>query len=322
MRPFYNCAMRTSPVLDTQGRPEEPRVAAGVGAVPRVRGLAGLDIDRLTEEQVVGRVLDELAAGRGGWIGTPNVAICRVARREPTLHRLISGASLAVPDGMPLLWAARLRGTPLAERVTGAALIFSLSEAAARTGRSVYFLGGPAGVPEQAGEALCARYPGLTVAGADAPPMGFDATPEGIDAVRAKVTAAGPDIVFVGLGFPKQERLIGHLAPSLPAGWFVACGAAIPIAAGVLPRAPLWMQGAGLEWVFRLAREPQRLWKRYRDDLPFAAQLLARCAAERLGLLRATSDDPLPLDGDLLVEAARRQVVSNEHASPYVPSTN
>jgi N-acetylglucosaminyldiphosphoundecaprenol N-acetyl-beta-D-mannosaminyltransferase len=254
-----------------------------------VRGLAGLDIDRVTEAQVVGRVLDELASGRGGWIGTPNVAICRAARREPTLHHLISGATLAVPDGMPLLWAARLRGTPLAERVTGAALIFSLSEAAALAGRSVYFLGGQPGVPEQAGRALCARYPGLKVAGADAPPVGFDATPEGIDAVRAKVTAAGPDIVFVGLGFPKQERLIGRLAPALPGAWFVACGAAIPFAAGVMPRAPRWMQGAGLEWVFRLAREPQRLWKRYLVALPFAARLLARCVAERLGLLRSAS---------------------------------
>jgi len=284
--------VQTLPVVDTRERLEEPRVAPKFGATPWVRDLAGLDIDRLTEAQVVGRVLDELAAGRGGWIGTPNVAICRAARREPTLHHLISGATLAVPDGMPLLWAARLRGTPLAERVTGASLIFSLSEAAARAGRSVYFLGGQPGVPEQAGLALGALYPGLKVAGADAPPMGFDATPEGIDAVRAKVIAAGPDIVFVGLGFPKQEQLIGRLAPALPDAWFVACGAAIPFAAGVMPRAPRWMQGAGLEWVFRLAREPQRLWKRYLVALPFAARLLTRCVAERLGVLRAASSAP------------------------------
>jgi len=256
--------------------------------------LAGLDIDRLTEEEVVGRVLDELAAGRGGWIWTPNIDIARAARREPALHRLISGASLAVPDGMPLLWAARLRGTPLAERVTGASLIFSLSEAAARAGWSVYFLGGEAGVPEQAGGELCARYPGLKVVGADAPPMGFDATEEGIDAVRRKITAAGPDIVYVGLGFPKQERMIACLAPSLPTAWFVACGAAIPFAAGVLPRAPVWMQKAGLEWVFRLAREPKRLWWRYLLDLPFAAVLLASCAAQRLKWVRPPSR---PKDG-------------------------
>ena len=128
-----------------------------------------------------------------------------------------------------------------------------------------------------------ASYPGLVVAGADAPPVGFDADPDAVAAVHARLAAAAPGIVYVGLGFPKQERLIARLAPSFPATWFIGCGAAIPFAAKALPRAPLWMQRTGLEWAFRLASEPRRLFRRYLvHDLPFAVRLLATSATDRL----------------------------------------
>jgi N-acetylglucosaminyldiphosphoundecaprenol N-acetyl-beta-D-mannosaminyltransferase len=244
--------------------------------------LAGIEIDSVTEQQAVAHIIEALADGRGGWVATPNIDICRLVRSEPALARLMSTAPLVVPDGMPLIWAARLLGYPLAERVTGASLIFTLSEAAADEGRSVFFLGGAPGTPEAAGAVLANRYPGLIVAGGYAPPLGFDESPEGLAAVQAKLVDVGPDIVYVGLGFPKQELLIAHLAPALPNTWFVACGAAIPFAAGALRRAPLWMQQAGLEWVHRLVAEPRRLFGRYvGHDLPFALVLLAAASAQR-----------------------------------------
>jgi N-acetylglucosaminyldiphosphoundecaprenol N-acetyl-beta-D-mannosaminyltransferase len=253
--------------------------AVGRGRAP----LAGMELDRMTEAEVVAAVLEALDQRRGGWVATPNVDICRAARHDPHLAAVMAGASLSVPDGMPLIWATRLRGDKLPERITGASLIFSLSEAAAGSGRSVYYLGGLPGVPEQAAAKLGARYPGLIVAGTDSPPFGFDTTADGVAVVRAKLEAAAPDIVFVGLGFPKQEKLITALAPALPRSWFVACGAAIPFAAEALPRAPVWMQHSGLEWAFRLRSEPRRLARRYLiDDLPFAARLLASCALQRL----------------------------------------
>jgi N-acetylglucosaminyldiphosphoundecaprenol N-acetyl-beta-D-mannosaminyltransferase len=253
-------------------------------AVSRGRApLAGMELDRMTEAEVVATVLEALRQHRGGWVATPNVDICRAARRDPQLAAVMGSASLSVPDGMPLIWATRLRGDRLPERITGASLIFSLTGAAAAAGRSVYYLGGLPGVPEAAAARLAARYPGLVVAGTDSPPFGFDTTAAGVAAVRASLTAAAPDIVFVGLGFPKQEKLINAIAPALPRAWFVACGAAIPFAAQALPRAPLWMQHSGLEWAFRLGSEPRRLARRYLiDDLPFAAGLLASCAVQRL----------------------------------------
>lgn len=258
-------------------------VGPSVGAVPPQRThLAGFDFDLLTEAEVVHRIVSESRAGQGGWVVTPNIDICQRARRDPVLRDLVRHATLTVPDGMPLLWAARLRGGALAERVTGSSLIFSLSRAAARAGLSVYMLGGDVGVPELAGTELARRYPGLRVAGTDAPPVGFEDLPDGVTLIRKRLCEAAPDIVYVGLGFPKQEQLIAELGPALPGTWFIGCGAAIPFAAGTVPRAPIWMQRSGLEWVFRLSKEPRRLFRRYLvNDLPFAAKLLTSCAATR-----------------------------------------
>jgi N-acetylglucosaminyldiphosphoundecaprenol N-acetyl-beta-D-mannosaminyltransferase len=239
--------------------------------------VAGVRFDALTEEQVVARIIDGLKNGEGGRVVTPNVDICRRASRDPDAAELIRQASIVVADGMPLVWAARLQGDPLPERVTGASLIFTLSAVAAVGDWSVYLLGGEPGVPERAAAELAARFPGLRIAGTDAPPTGFDPA-----AVREKLQAARPDIVFVGLGFPRQERVIAAVARGLPGAWFIGCGAAIPFAAGALPRAPGWMQETGLEWAWRLASEPRRLFRRYlMEDLPFAVRLLV--SARRAG---------------------------------------
>jgi N-acetylglucosaminyldiphosphoundecaprenol N-acetyl-beta-D-mannosaminyltransferase len=262
-------------------------VTAAAGQRPaapvRVVRVAGLDFDALSEEQVVAHIVAASANGEGGWVATPNIDICRQASRDPAARALVNQASLVVPDGMPLIWAARLRGDELPERVTGSSLIFSLSAAAAENGRSIYLLGGEPGVPQRAGQELARHYPGLSVAGADAPPVGFDSRPGDMAEIRARLVAAAPDIVYVGLGFPKQERVIAALAPALPGTWFVGCGAAIPFAAGALARAPGWLQRLGMEWAYRLISEPRRLFRRYLvDDLPYAVGLLAASAATRL----------------------------------------
>jgi N-acetylglucosaminyldiphosphoundecaprenol N-acetyl-beta-D-mannosaminyltransferase len=262
-------------------RSSEPD-AGPVGGQARGATLVGIAFDRLTETEVIEHIIDAMRLGRGGWVVTPNIDICRLAGRDPRLQELVSSASLVVPDGMPLLWAAALRGDPLAERVTGSSLIYSLTAAAAQHGRSIYLLGGDPSVPAQAAGQLRRRYPDLLIAGTDAPPIGLGVSDGGIDIIRARLAATTPDIVYVGLGFPKQERLVARIAPAFPATWFIGCGAAIPFVAGTVPRAPRWMQRAGAEWLFRLAMEPRRLTGRYLvHDLPFAARLLAGCAAER-----------------------------------------
>ncbi|WP_344970025.1 WecB/TagA/CpsF family glycosyltransferase [Streptosporangium fragile] len=237
--------------------------------------VAGVAIDPMTESEIVDHVVAALKRGEGGHLVTPNVDICRTVGRDPRARALVEGADLVVADGMPLVWAARLLGTPVPGRVTGADLIWSLSEAAAFYRYPVYLLGGPPGAAAQAACELILRYPNLVVAGVDSPPYGFEDAPESCARVRDAVVAAGPRLVFVGLGFPKQERLIAALRKDLPGTWFVGCGSAIAFTAGTVRRAPAWMRRSGLEWLFRLAGEPGRLARRYLvDDAPYALGLL------------------------------------------------
>lgn len=251
---------------------------AGAGRVE----IAGVRLNALTETQVVAHVMAALERGEGGHLVTPNVDICRAAARDPALRALIDGADIAVADGMPLVWAARLLGRPLPQRVTGADLIWSLTAAAAVRGLPVYLIGGPPGVPEAARDTLCARHPGLVVAGVHAPPYGFETRAAAMAEVRGRLVAARPALVFAGLGFPKQDRLIAALRTDLPGTWFVGCGAAVAFAAGSVRRAPAWMGDHGLEWLFRLLSEPHRLARRYLvDDLPFALRLLTGALLRR-----------------------------------------
>lgn len=250
-------------------------------------------MDVVTEREVVEWVGGALERGVGGRIVTPNVDICRAVRRDPRLLGLVESAEIVVADGMPLVWASRLAGTPLPERVTGADLIWSLSELAASRGWPIYLLGGPQGVAARAAGQLVERHPGLVVCGVDAPPYGFDACDGGREKVRRKVVGAGPRLVFVGLGFPRQDRLIAELRRELPDAWFVGCGAAIAFAAGTVRRAPVWMRRAGLEWAFRLVSEPGRLARRYLvHDLPFATALLTSTLLRRLTTAQPALQQP------------------------------
>ncbi|GAB2938788.1 hypothetical protein GCM10027203_45380 [Nonomuraea fastidiosa] len=260
--------------MDRSSDRNDPASRARVGAI---------EVMAMTEAEVAEHVTRAWRAGLGGAIVTANVDIVRAATRAPDLAALVAAAELVVADGMPVVWAARIAGARLPDRVTGASLVFTLAACAAREGRSVFLVGGEPGVPERAGEVLAARYPGLVVAGAYAPPFGFERDPAEVDRTVKLVCAAAPDLVLVGLGFPKQERLIAVLRPELPRAWYLGCGAGIPMAAGRFKRAPRALQRAGAEWLFRLALEPRRLARRYlRDDLPFAFGLLAGAAWRRL----------------------------------------
>jgi N-acetylglucosaminyldiphosphoundecaprenol N-acetyl-beta-D-mannosaminyltransferase len=249
--------------------------------VGRRVSIGTVSVDALTEAEVVDRVRETWQDG--GWILTANVDILRAISRDPALVELASTATLTVADGMPLVWAGRIAGDSIPERVTGSSLVHTLAAAAASDGRSVFLLGGAPGVAERAALALQARSPGLRIAGFSAPPVGFDGSPAALQAVIAEVVGASPDLVLIGMGFPKQELMILRLRAVLPHAWYIGCGAGIPMAAGDSRRAPVRMQKLGLEWLHRLIKEPRRLARRYlRDDLPYALMLLATAAMRRV----------------------------------------
>ena len=246
--------------------------------------LMGVQIDRVTERQAIERILAQLDAGQGGWVVTPNLEQLRQLNRDPELRRLVAAADLAVADGMPLIWASRLADDPLPERVAGSDLVLSLSDAAAARGRSVYLLGGAPGAAELAAARLRERDPGLDVRGHLPLPMGFDPLDRvWLERIRRALEDARPDIVFVGLGFPKQERLIANLRAALPSTWFLGVGIGLSFAGGQVARAPSWMHGIGLEWTHRLSQDPGRLFGRYVvRGVPFAIRLFAHVLRRRL----------------------------------------
>jgi N-acetylglucosaminyldiphosphoundecaprenol N-acetyl-beta-D-mannosaminyltransferase len=244
--------------------------------------MMGLPIDRISESETVARAMVGVRDGEGGWICPTNLDVLRQVVVSPELRTLVEDADLVVADGMPLLWASRVQGSALPERVAGSSLIHTLSAAAARNGASVFMLGGDPGVAARAAERLRADTPELTVSGTHCPPVGFEREPALMAGIESALRSAQPDIVYVALGFPKQERLIRRLRAEHPSVWFVSVGASFAFVAGEVARAPRWMQRTGLEWVHRLAQEPRRLARRYLvDGIPFLVRVLASSARRR-----------------------------------------
>jgi N-acetylglucosaminyldiphosphoundecaprenol N-acetyl-beta-D-mannosaminyltransferase len=253
--------------------------AAGAGSVD----ILSMRLCKIDEAACVQRILADIAQGEGGWVVTSNLDTLRRHVFEPGFRTLLEGATLVVADGMPLVWASRVQGSPLPERVAGSNLISSLSVAAARRGRSVFLLGGDPGTAEAAAAALRRRSPGLRIAGTWCPPFGFERDPAQVAAIRSALLRAAPDIVYVGLSCPKQEWLIKQLKPALPGTWWLGLGYSFSFLAQRTQRAPRWIQDAGMEWLHRLLQEPRRLARRYLlQGLPFAVYVLSRSLLVRV----------------------------------------
>jgi N-acetylglucosaminyldiphosphoundecaprenol N-acetyl-beta-D-mannosaminyltransferase len=189
------------------------------------------------------------------------------SQRDGELRRIHNRAGLVTPDGMPLVWLSRLQGFHHVERVYGPDLMLALCERSAAKGYRHFFYGGAEGVPEQLASVLQKRFPGLQVAGTFSPPF-RPLTPDEDDRIVQMINAAAPDIVWVGLSTPKQERWMAGHRERLTAPVLIGVGAAFDFLTGRKPQAPRWMQRAGLEWLFRLLTEPRRLWRRYLINNP------------------------------------------------------
>jgi N-acetylglucosaminyldiphosphoundecaprenol N-acetyl-beta-D-mannosaminyltransferase len=237
--------------------------------------LRGARFAAVTEEEAVQRILDAAAMRRGHWTITANLDHLRRYSHEEVARDLLDDADLVVADGMPLVWASRLVRCTLPGRVAGSSMIWSLAGAARDRNQSVFLLGGDPGVAERAAEVLRARYEGLRVAGTLCPAQGFEHDEDQLSEIVRRAAQARPAIVFVGLGFPKQDLLIQRLRAALPCASFIGVGISMSFVAGELSRAPTWTQRAGLEWLYRMVQEPRRLTKRYLvHGAPFALRLL------------------------------------------------
>jgi N-acetylglucosaminyldiphosphoundecaprenol N-acetyl-beta-D-mannosaminyltransferase len=200
-------------------------------------------------------------------------------RRSEDLRRVVNRAGMVAPDGMPMVWLSR-DGHPDVSRVYGPDFMLAELARSAATGRRHFLYGGAGGVAARLASRMRERFPGLRIVGTLEPPF---APIEDLStpAAAAEINAAEPDVVWVGIGSPKQERWMAAMRPLLDAHVLMGVGAAFDFHSGTVRQAPSWMQRSGLEWLFRLAMEPRRLWRRYLVDNPW---FVWEIALERLGV--------------------------------------
>jgi N-acetylglucosaminyldiphosphoundecaprenol N-acetyl-beta-D-mannosaminyltransferase len=228
--------------------------------------ILGIPIDDLNTSEAIKR-LDEFAqSGRFHQVATANTDFLIKAHEDAELRAILRNADLVVPDGMPVVLASRWLRAGLRERVTGADLVPKLAELAAEKGYRVYMLGAKKEVACRAKERLEELNPGLQIVGCESPPVDHIVKMDN-DAILAQIESARPHILLVAFGNPKQEKWIHMHRNRLQVPVCIGVGGTFDFIAGTVARAPAWMQRSGMEWLFRLAQEPKRLWKRYFNDV-------------------------------------------------------
>jgi N-acetylglucosaminyldiphosphoundecaprenol N-acetyl-beta-D-mannosaminyltransferase len=235
-------------------------------------------IDVVTFSEAIDAILALAVSGQGGYVVTPNIDHVVLAEKNLEFREAYEKASLSLVDGQPLVWVSRLLGAQLPEKISGADLIEPLMERAGHEGLRVYLLGAGPGVAEKAGAVLHEKY-GVNIVGCDAPMLSVTPGAEETAAALGRVRAARPHLVLVAMGAPKQEILMWRFREAYAPAVALGIGAGLDFIAGTVARAPTWISKNGLEWAYRLSREPERLWRRYLVNDPQFVLILARSMA-------------------------------------------
>ncbi len=243
---------------------------------PARYNVLGVGVSALTLAQACDLVIGVRGELHRGYICLGTAHGLTEARHDPALRKIFNDSWLTTPDGMPLVWL----GPPGVERVYGPDLMLAVCDAGRAVGLRHYLYGGTEGVAETLREKLTARFPGLEIVGTYTPPF-RPLDPGEIATLHADVARSRPDVIWVGLGTPKQERFMAEHWQTLDVGVLIGVGAAFDFHSGRVRQAPRWIQRSGFEWLFRLATEPRRLGPRYLKTNPLFA---ARVLAQKLGL--------------------------------------
>jgi N-acetylglucosaminyldiphosphoundecaprenol N-acetyl-beta-D-mannosaminyltransferase len=262
--------LRTSPHGPTDGYLQAISASPASTPVtaPVTAEVLGVPLAVSNYEQVMNWMDQFITTGGRGYVTAAAVNLVMSAREDPQTRAAVLAATLAVPDGQPLVWALHALGHARATRVYGPDLMAGYCARAAVAGTPMYLYGGRSPEALQMLEGrLRERFPGLAIAGGFSPPF-RDLTPAEEERVIGEIDASGAAVVWVGTGQPKQEKWMLHMRPRLSAPLLVGVGAAFDFHAGLVSQAPAWMQRSGLEWSYRLSREPRRLWRRYAYQNP------------------------------------------------------
>jgi N-acetylglucosaminyldiphosphoundecaprenol N-acetyl-beta-D-mannosaminyltransferase len=253
------------------------------------------DVDRLTFAEAIEAIDDLVRRRSGGAVFTPNVDHVVLAEEHAGFRESYARASLCLADGMPLVWASRLLGTPLPQKVSGSDLIDPLMDRAAENGWRVYLLGARPGVAEKAAAVFRSR--GVDVVGVEAPVIRDPRSALERGPIVENIRRARADLVLVAFGAPKQELFIDAAREEAGPAVMLGIGASLDFVAGAVRRAPRWMSNCGLEWLYRLCAEPRRLWRRYLLRDPKFVGIVWRtfCERRRATALAITDTRPVPL---------------------------
>lgn len=224
------------------------------------------EIDNLTMKETLDEIDKLILKNDRSYVVTPNVDHIVMLETDVELKNIYRDASLILADGKPLLWISKWYKTPIKEKISGSDLFPLLCEMAAKKGYSMFFLGAAEGVAAKAAENLKKKYNGLKIVGTYSPPYGFEKDEIESEKIIDMVKEAHPDILILGLGSPKQEKFVYHYCKDLGVPISLGLGASLDFEAGNIRRAPKWMSNHGLEWLYRLIKEPKRMFKRYIID--------------------------------------------------------
>ena len=239
------------------------RLARAAPALPQTAEVLGVPLALIDYEGTLDWIDAAVTAGHRGYLCVAATHTVMAAQEDPGLYEAVCASDFTVPDGQPLVWALNLLGHSVADRVYGPELMDRACARAARSGQRLYLYGGRnQGALAQLARVLRLRHPGLQIVGGHVPPF-RELTDAEEDAVAADIRRSGADVVWVGIGVPKQEKWMARMRHRVGAPVLIGVGAAFDFHAGLIPQAPGWMQRLGLEWLFRLAQEPRRLWRRY-----------------------------------------------------------
>ncbi len=223
-------------------------------------------VDNVTEAEAIKHIEKCIETRRIGHVVTPNVDQIVRMEKDTYFRKIVNSAELLLVDGTPLLWVAKFYGTPIKEKICGSDLVPDLCKVAAKKGYRVFFLGAAEGVAARAADNLKKKYSGLIIAGTYSPPFGFEKDQKELDHINQILLDSKADLLFVGMGVPKQDIFIYENMKKYQIPMSFSIGAAIDFEAGVQKRAPQWINKIGMEWLYRLLSDPKRMYKRYIVD--------------------------------------------------------
>jgi len=242
----------------------------------------GVGVSAMDMDGALATIASAIAAGTKGYVCASGVHGIMEAQKDPALRRILNNSFLNLADGRPTTWVGRIQGLYRIRQVTGPNLMLRLCALSVKTGYTHFFYGGDVGVAEQLKAAMIKRFPGLKVIGTYTPPF-RPLQPEEAAALAGMVSRLKPDIFWVGLSTPKQERWVAEYIDKLDTKLMFAVGAAFDMHTGRIQESPEWLKAMGLQWLHRLCQDPRRLWKRYLINNP---KFLAKISLQLMGVRR------------------------------------